>query len=422
MKSSIAMKYNRRIFPLYKGIGWDPLFYCAILFLFLTQIKGIEPAKVMYAESFYALFLVLSQIPSTFIIEKIGNRFSLVLGCTLITIQTVLLMFANNFIYLLIAHAMFALGNALKDIAQYDLLYDSTQNFKGKNSFGNLDAKGSSLSYIIQAITSLFTGYLFVFNPYLPFILSSLISFLTVILSYRFEEIAFQKKEKTTILDSLKDMKQGFKFILKSKRLRALFCFVSFFVGTLMMISTYENSLQKDLQIAPQYFGIIYSFFILVQCYSVHFQDKLHRTFKNRTLTMLSVPMFLSFILVGIVTNLNINYIFTFIVVAFAFFVQHFLRAPYWVLENRYVTNFTTSDIRTKIISATNLIKGIGRIVMSFLGGLLLEFYNTSQAYLILGSIGLVFLLLILKYMKTRFGLTPEMYEKQDIEYSTKRA
>lgn len=318
------------------------------------------------------------------------------------------------------AHAMYAFGEALKDVAQYTLLYDSTQICKGKNSFGNLDTKGSSLSYIIQAITSLFTGYLFVFNPYLPLILSSLVSFLTVIMSYRFEEVSFKKKEKATISDSLEDMKQGFKFILKSKRLRALFCFVSFFVGTLMMISTYENSLKKDLQIAPQYFGIIYAFFILVQCFSVRYQDKIHRTFKNKTLTMLSVPMFLSFILVGMVTSLNVNYIFTFIIVMFAFFVQHFLRAPYWVLENRYVSNFTTSEIRVKIMSATNLIKGIGRIVMSFLGGLLLEFYSTSQAYLILGCVGLFVVLLILKYMKTRFGLTPDMYDKEDIEYVKK--
>ena len=417
MKLDMAMKYNRRIFPLYKGIGWDPLFYSAIIFLFLTETKGIDPAKVMYAESFYALFSVLFQIPATILIEKIGNRLSLVLGCALITAQTTLMLFSNNFIYLIIAYSMSAFGNAIKNIAQYTLLYDATKICKGKNSFGSLDAQGSSLSYIIQAITSLFTGFLFVINAYLPLILSSLVSLLTVILSYRFEEVTIKKKEKTTILESLNDFKQGFQFIFKSKRLRALFIFICFFVGILMMISTYETSLQKDLQISPEYFGIIYAFFILVQCFSVHYQDKIHNTFKNKTLAFLSVPMFISFILVGIVTSLNLNYIFTIIFVLFAFFIQHFLRAPYWVLQNRYVTNFTNDSIRAKIISTSNLITGIGRIIMSCLGGLLLEFYSTSQAYLILGSIGLLVILLILNYMKKRFGLNPNMYDKEDIEY-----
>ena len=51
MKSEMAMKYNRRIFPYYKGMGWDPLFYSAIIFLFLTEVKRIELTKVIYAEA-----------------------------------------------------------------------------------------------------------------------------------------------------------------------------------------------------------------------------------------------------------------------------------------------------------------------------------------------------------------------------------
>lgn len=56
MKKDISMKHNRRIFPIYKGIGWDPLFYSAIIFLFSSEIKGIEASKIMYVESIYAFF------------------------------------------------------------------------------------------------------------------------------------------------------------------------------------------------------------------------------------------------------------------------------------------------------------------------------------------------------------------------------
>ncbi len=97
MRKDIAMKYNRRIFPMYKGLGWDPLFYSAIIFLFLSEVKGIDASKIMYAESIYALFLLLFQIPSAIIIERIGNRKSLILGCTLITLQIAMMIFANNF-------------------------------------------------------------------------------------------------------------------------------------------------------------------------------------------------------------------------------------------------------------------------------------------------------------------------------------
>lgn len=416
MKTEIAMKYNRRIFPIYKGLGWDPLFYSAIIFLFLTEVKGIAPSKVMYAEAIYSLFLLLLQIPSSILIERIGSRKALILGTIFATIQITMMIFANNFALLISAYFMSAFGNAIKDIARNTLLYDSTNMCKGKNSFGNINAKGSSLSYAIGAITSIFTGYLFVINPYIPIILSGLISLIAVIIAYRFEEVEIKSEKRTTMSKSIKDIKQGFKFILKSKRLKALFLFTAIFVGVLMMISTYEKSLLTDLKVPPQYFGIIFAILTLVQCFSVKYQDKIHNTFKNKTLSFISIPIFLSFIMVGIVGNLNTNFYFTIVTVLFGFFIHHFFRGPYWVLEDRYVTNFTKSNIRAKILSTSNLIKNIGEIVISFFGGLLLEFYNTSTAYLIVGIIGLITILLVLKYMKKRIGLSKEEYDKEDIE------
>lgn len=417
MKKEIAMKYNRRIFPIYKGFGWDPLFYSAIIFLFLTEVKAIAPSKVMYAEAIYSLFLLLLQIPSAILIERIGSKKALILGTTFATIQIAMMIIANNFTCLIIAYFMSAFGNAIKDIARNTLLYDATKICRGKNSFGNINAKGSSLSYAIGAVTSIFTGYLFVINPYIPIILSAIVSALAVIIACRFEEVEEEIKEKTTISESIKDMKQGLKFILKSERLKALFLFISIFVGVLMMISTYEKSLLTDLQVSPQYFGIIFAILTLVQCFSVKYQDKIHNTFKNKALAIISIPIFISFIMAGLVSTLNLNFTFTIIIVMSAFFIHHFFRGPYWVLEDRYVTNFTNDNTRAKILSAKNLIKNIGEIVISFIGGLLLEFYTTSQAYLIVGIIGLTIILVVLEYMKKRVGLKPEQYNKKDVDF-----
>lgn len=419
MKKDISMKYNRRIFPIYKGLGWDPLFYSAIIFLFLTQVKGIEPAKVMYAESAYAIFVLVFQMPITILIEKIGSRKSLIIGCILETMQVVMMIFANSFSILIFAYSLSAFGKSIKETAQSALLYDSTKVCKGKNSFGSLDAKGSALSYILGAITSVLAGYLYVINPYIPIILSSSLSFITVIIAYRFEEVEVdaESDEGNTIAESLNSMKQGFKFIVKSKRLRALFLFIAIFGGLLMTLSTYEKGLLKDIQVPSQYFGIIFALLTLVQCFSVKYQDKIHNIFRNRTLTFISIPICISLIVVGAVTTISPNNVIVIVTIILAFFVQHFLRAPYWVLENRYVTNFTNDDNRAKVLSSARLVYGFGRIVITFLAGLLLEYYCTSQAYIVLGIVSLVLILLTLTYMNSRIGLSPEKYDKSDIEY-----
>lgn len=415
MKKDIAMKYNRRIFPVYKGLGWDPLFYNAIIFLFLTEVKGIAPAKVMYAEAIYSLFLLLLQIPVSILIERIGSRKALILGTILGTIQIVMMIFANTFPILTIAYFMSAFGNTIKDIARNTLLYDSTKMCNGKNSFGNINAKGSSISYVLNAVTSILAGFLFVINPYVPIILSSIISLLSVILAYRFEEIETDKKEAITMSESIKDVKQSLKFIVNSERLEALFLFTSIFVGVLMMISTYEKSLLTDLQIPPQYFGIIFAMLTLIQCFSVKYQDKIHKTFKNRTLAFISIPIFIAFIIAGSIVNIKLNFSFTIIIVMFTYFIHHFFRGPYWILEDRYITNFTNSNNRVKILSVNKFIQDIGQMVIKFLGGLLLEYYTTSTSYIIVGITGLIIILCILKYMKKRIGLNPNDYNEKDI-------
>lgn len=417
MEKEIAMKYNRRIFPIYKGIGWDPLFYAAIIFLFLSEIKGIEASKILYADSLYAFFELIFQIPANIIIERIGNRKSLILGSTLVTIQIAMMLFVNNFITLVIAYIFLALGNSIKEVAQRTLLYDSTIVCKGKNSFGNIDASGSAFSYILNGISLVLSGYLYIINPYIPIVLSSVLSFIAVIIACRFEEIEVNPKEKNSIIEAIKDVKQGIKFMINSKRLRAIFIFSSVYVGVLMMIGTYEKSLLKDFNVSAKYFGIIFALLSIVQCISVKFQGEIHEKFRNKTLAFLSVPMFCSFIIVGFVTYFNFNNVITIIVIILAFVIQHFLRAPYWVLENRYLTNFTTVDIRTKLISTARIIKEMGKIVISFLAGVLLEYYTTSESYIIIGIVGLITIVFILIYMKSRFGLSPEEYDKKDIEY-----
>ena len=73
-------KNNMRIFPTYKKLAWDYLFFYTIDFLFLTQIKGISASDVVLKSTFYALFSIILQIPSNIIVEFLGRKNSLILG------------------------------------------------------------------------------------------------------------------------------------------------------------------------------------------------------------------------------------------------------------------------------------------------------------------------------------------------------
>ena len=54
-------KRNMKLFPTYKKIAWDYIFFYTINFLFLTQVKGINPADIVLIDSFYYLFSTIAQ-------------------------------------------------------------------------------------------------------------------------------------------------------------------------------------------------------------------------------------------------------------------------------------------------------------------------------------------------------------------------
>ena len=71
-------KKNVRLFPLYKMVSWDLLFYYPIIFLFLTQVKGFSPAQVLFSDAFYTLSNTLWQIPVTRLVDRVGKKNALI--------------------------------------------------------------------------------------------------------------------------------------------------------------------------------------------------------------------------------------------------------------------------------------------------------------------------------------------------------
>ena len=102
-------KRNVRLFPLYKMVSWDLLFYYPIIFLFLTQVKGFSPAQVLFSDAFYTLSNTFWQIPVTRLVDKVGKKNSLIVGNILYTLSIFSMIFMQNFYELLIIQFIYAM-------------------------------------------------------------------------------------------------------------------------------------------------------------------------------------------------------------------------------------------------------------------------------------------------------------------------
>lgn len=369
-------KTNMKIYPTYKKLAWDYLFYYTIDFLFLTQVKNLSSADVVLASSVKALFGILLQIPANIIVEFLGRKNSAILGNILNCLYIVMFMMTGNIYDLIFAKFISSLAFSLKEIAEPSILNASIPPSKYKsNILAKINAKGSSGYYILGAFSKIIGAILFEFNTYLPFILSLLMLVIVTIMSMGFIE-PVKRKEKTNqngiVKKQLKNIEDGFKYILKSNRLKALIIASALIVSLLSILLNYHTSILQYVKIPTYIIGFIAAGMSVVSSMASKMQGKFHNKFRNKSLITVALIASISTIIagsVGIIADKSKIFIG---VIIFAIMMARFSHGMYYTLIDKYFTNFSNKDIDTKIFAVKNLVVNMTSAIMGFMASFLL--------------------------------------------------
>ena len=414
-------KRNMKIFPTYKKLAWDYLFFYTINFLFLTQVKNINPADVVLIDAFYSLFGIMAQIPATFIVQFLGRKNSIILANIVNCLYMIIVIFSTNLFNLVTAEIMSSLAFAIKETAEPSLLNESIPKAKSKDKiFARISEKGASGYYFINAVSTILAGWLYEINPYIPITLSlTTLIIVTIISTFFIEPI---KKTKVnlkdiSIISNLKEIESSFKFILKSERLKSLLLFTSLIGGLLITLDTYQVSLLEDLNISSGTIGIIFAVLGIISSFSTKKQEKFHQRFRNKSLSIIGLLITISCLIsgkLGVFAN-DIRYLVIGIVIAYI--IKYAISGIYYSLSEKYLRNFANEDIDTKIYTVKNLLKSISSAIIGIFAAFLLDRMSTAYCMIILGIAFTILILLSIKYMKTRVGLKPEEYSKEERKY-----
>ena len=409
---------NVKIFPIYKAISWDLLFFYVILFLFLTQVKGINAADVLLAEAIYPIMKFLFLMPLSMLIEKIGKRKSLIFANIVNGISVICFMFSSNLLHLVIAQFFSAIAFVIKGVAETNIIYNSLPKDEKRGSrFSKLDGEGGAGYFYLDAISSAISGFLYVVNPYIPLILSTIACLISAFLASKFVEIQSEENTKISARKYIKDLKSSFGNMFQSKRLKYLLIYGAILSGLLSAVVSLRSGALEEMGVPEQYFGVIFAILGLASGISARNQAKFHNCFHNKTLAMLALPTTISCILVGLTITLNLPYVLTLIIVFLLFAVQFIVKGPFYTLIRRYLNNFTTTILREKISSCYNLIESLDRSLISLFASLLLRYIDVAGTICIVGCILTIVLVLMTDKMRFRVGLKPEEYKKSEIEF-----
>lgn len=411
-------KNNARLYPIYRMFSWDLLFYYAIAFVFLTQTKGFTISMVLFTDSLYPIFKIALQLPTSLIIDYFGKRKSLIIANLSLALSLLILIFSNGIVGVLISYFAMAFAFAIKNISETNLLFDSVTVKNGHDYYTKIDEKGTSNYFYLDGISSLLTGFLYIINGYIPMIVSLAFVVISIALSSCFKdvypptkEISLSKKWKIY----KKELKDSSKYIFNSNRLKALILFNVFFTGLLYVIGTYREGLLTFLGIPAQYFSVIIAILTFICGIATSKADSFHNKFKNKTFTFMAIVYTFTIILIGIVSLLPINNFIKIACILVLFAFTYCVDGPYYVLSERYLKSFATPNMRTKINTTASLVTSISQFVCAFLASFLLDTIEVTYAYIYTGILFIFLSIIIIKYMKPRFGLKPEQYSKKDI-------
>ena len=410
-------KHNLRVYPKYLMLGYDLLFFYGIRVMFLLDVKGITESQILLAATVYALSMIVMQVPATLLVSKIGYKNTAIAGNIFNIIWAILMITFDGFAGLALSQFVSAIAFALKYVSEPNLLSTSipqAPTYQRNEIFSRLDKKGFSRYCIFSAISTIISGFLYDINPYIPIFLCLICVIAATAISFNFYDIQ-EVESKESFKDYIKDLKKGYKFITKSKRLRALLVMTGAVWGIIVLLDSYQLTLLQDIGATSVQVGFIFAMFELTRGLFSNTALDFNKKFKNRSLTNILLTFAIGFILAGIIAMSQLPFYTKLVIIVVILLIMGAANAIDQILAKKYVNNFASTKILPAIYSSKSICDNIFRTIITLLGSAIVGIYNIDIAMIVMGIFILILTLGLTVYSKDKLGLKPEEYTQKDI-------
>ena len=410
-------KHNLRLYPKYLMLGYDLLFFYGIRVMFLLDVKGITESQILLAATVYALSMIVMQVPATLLASKIGYKNTAIAGNIFNIIWAILMITFDGFAGLALSQFISGVAFALKFVSEPNLLSTSipqAPTYQRNEIFSRLDKKGFSRYCIFSAISTIISGFLYDINPYIPIFMCLICVIAATAISFNFYDIQ-EEESKESFKDYIKDLKKGYKFITKSKRLRALLIMTGAVWGIIVLLDSYQLTLLQDIGATSVQVGFIFAMFELTRGLFSNTALDFNKKFKNKSLTNILLTFAIGFILAGIIAMSQLPFYTKLVIIVVILLIMGAANAIDQILAKKYVNNFASTKILPAIYSSKSICDNIFRTIITLLGSAIVGIYNIDIAMIVMGIFILILTLVLTVYSKDKLGLKPEEYTQKDI-------
>lgn len=178
---------NIKIITWFTGLSDDLIFYIAINTLFLTVVKNFNASQISLFTSIPCLCYIIFQPLFLKIIKKIGNKKSVILGCLMLLLASIIITFAESFYIVMLGQILYTLAFLFKTMDSV-MLKNNLTYLNKENEYIKYANKSSIIYSILTTVIALCSGYMFKINYYLPMYCCIAICLINLIISFTLED------------------------------------------------------------------------------------------------------------------------------------------------------------------------------------------------------------------------------------------
>ncbi|WBW95188.1 MFS transporter [Oceanirhabdus sp. W0125-5] len=357
--------------------------------------KGLSFAEIMLLSSIASVTIVICEVPTGAVADKIGRKASMLLGALLWASSLLLFVFGQNFYVFAIAEIFFGIGSTFKSGADVALIYDSLKAEGQEHRFQEIEGKAKSYLLYAQAVGSIAASFLYRINRELPMVASSIFVFISVLIGLKLVEPPIENKKGKYGEKYLKQIKDSGMYVMKHDKVRAIILYSMMFYVFYRFGFFLFQPYFEGVDVPVELFGLIFFFFNIVAAKVSKNAHKIMKATKGKTLILLSVFMVVSFILMGL-SKWWIGVL--------PMMLQQVARGLYHPAVRKHLNKNIPSDKRATILSFFSLLTNLAGAIFLPILGLLKDKTDIFTFHLSLGISMLVLTFVFAIYLNKKLG------------------
>lgn len=360
-------------------------YFVPIIVLFFQDL-GLNYSQIFWIFTIGAIFSFVIEIPTGIFADLYGKRKSIIISKFIIFVSFVIFGLSFNFWSLLLANLIYELGKSFRSGTETAYVYNFLSENKDNPSYTYVKANQKFYARISESAGTALGGYIaYKLGFNIVFFVAALPAFINFLQTLTWTKLIEEGSEKikSTLGKNILFAKNSIKEVFLKPQIRTIVFNITIFTASFFALEKFVQPYMKEAGIELQYFGFIYSGFLLLVAFLARYAAKLEEKFGGvKIMNYLSLISFLPLLILGFGHSSKWG-------VAFFFFVMlvQNIRSP---VANALFHDNVSSDNRATMGSILELFESSGKLIILPVIGHLADWYSMSVAILIVAILVLL--------------------------------